>query len=122
MATGKYQKWIEPDGLTLIRGWARDGLTDEQLARNMGISTKTLYEWKKTHCEIREALKSGKDVADYEVENALFEMAKSGNVTAAIFWLKNRKPGKWRSKPENESDGKELEKLRDILGGIPSAF
>ena len=37
MAKGKYQKWLEPEGLLLLEGWARDGLTDEQLAQKMGI-------------------------------------------------------------------------------------
>ena len=47
MAKGKYQEWLEPEGLLRIEGWARDGLTDEQIAQNMGITAKTLYEWKK---------------------------------------------------------------------------
>ena len=54
MAKGKYQKWLEPDGLLLLKGWARDGLTDEQIAHNMGITAKTLYEWKKLYSDIRE--------------------------------------------------------------------
>lgn len=43
MAKGKYHKWLDLDNLTLLKGWARDGLTDEQIARNMGISPSTLY-------------------------------------------------------------------------------
>lgn len=46
MAKGKYQRWLEPDGLLLLEGWARDGLTDEQIAGNIGITATTLYEWK----------------------------------------------------------------------------
>ena len=63
MAKGKYQRWLEPDGLLLLEGWARDGLTVEQIAHNMGITAKTLYEWKNAHSEICEALKKGKEVA-----------------------------------------------------------
>ena len=100
MAVGKYQKWMEPDGLLLLEGWARDGLTDEQLAHNMGITAKTLYVWKKEHRAICEALKRGKEVVDYEVENALLNKALGGDTTAQIFWLKNRRPDKWRDKPE----------------------
>ena len=48
MAKGKYQEWLEPDGLLLLEGWARDGLSDEQIAHNMGIVTSTLYDWKKS--------------------------------------------------------------------------
>lgn len=56
---GKYQKWLEPEGLLLIEGWARDGLTDEQIAKNMGISIATLYNWKNQNLEILEDLKRG---------------------------------------------------------------
>lgn len=75
MATGKYQKWMTPDGLMLLTAWARDGLSDEQLARKIGISTSTLYEWKKRHQEISEALARGKEPVDVEVENALHKLA-----------------------------------------------
>lgn len=114
MAKGKYQEWIEPEGLLKIEGWARDGLTDEQIARNMGINPATLYEWKKKYPKIAESLKRSKDVADRQVENALFENAISGNITAQIFWLKNRKPNKWRDKQEYE-DRTAIDKLDGIL-------
>lgn len=114
MAKGKYQEWLEPEGLLKIEGWARDGLTDEQIARNMGINPATLYEWKKKYPKIAESLKRSKDVADRQVENALFENAISGNITAQIFWLKNRKPDKWRDKQEYE-DRTAIDKLDGIL-------
>lgn len=129
MGKGKYVEWLQPDSLLMLECWARDGLTDEQIAHNVGVSTKTLYEWKKTHGEISEALKRGKAVVDYEVENALLKRAlgyeyteerievseKDGkkviqtvkqvvpDTTAQIFWLKNRKPDKWRDKQEPNS-------------------
>ena len=126
MATGKYHRWLEPEGLTLLRGWARDGLTDEQIAHNMGISARTLDRWKHDHSPICRALKSGKEVADYEVENSLYRMATGywneetaidakgnehtvmkwypPNVTAAIYWTKNRRPDKWREKREEQAE------------------
>ena len=122
MAKGKYQRWLEPDGLTLLEGWARDGLTDEQTAKKMGITAKTLYEWKNRYSEICEALKKGKEVVDYEVENALLQSARDGNTTAQIFWLKNRRPDKWRDKPEIPGDTDALKKARELLEGIPSAI
>ena len=64
MAKGKYREWLSEDGLIKIQGWARDGLIDEQIAHNMGITTKTLYEWKNKYGEISEALKKGKEVID----------------------------------------------------------
>ena len=45
MAKGKYQEWLEPDGLLKLEGYARDGLTDEQIAKNMGINVATLYKY-----------------------------------------------------------------------------
>lgn len=128
MAKGKYAEWLEPDGLLRIEGWARDGLTDEQIAHNMGITTSTLYEWKKRYSEFAESLKKNKEVVDIEVENALLKRAlgyfveeekvieseKDGrrvektrkhvpaDVTAQIYWLKNRKKNIWRDKQEQE--------------------
>lgn len=113
MAKGKYEYWLTEDGLTLLQGWARDGLTDEQIADNCEISCSTLYVWKKQYPEISEALKKGKDIVDYEVENALLQKAKSGDTTAMIFWLKNRRPDKWRDKPVLD-DNTEIEDMRSI--------
>ena len=133
MANGKYEYWLTPDGLLLLEAWARDGLIDEDIAHNVGISPATLYEWKKRFPEISEALKRGKEVVDIQVENALFKRAigyeyevvktilseKDGkrvevvkkqmppDTTAQIFWLKNRKPSTWRDKVvsvDNDND------------------
>lgn len=59
----------------MIEGWARDGLTDEQIAHNMGINAKTLWKWKNTYDPICNALKKGKEVVDRLVENALLRKA-----------------------------------------------
>lgn len=122
MAKGKYQRWLEPDGLLLLEGWARDGLTDEQIAHNMGITAKTLYVWKNEHSNICEALKKGKEVIDYQVENALLKKALDGDTTAQIFWLKNRRPDKWRDKPEVPGDSDGLKRAKELLEGISSAI
>lgn len=150
MAKGKYQEWLEPENLIRMKGWAMDGLTDADIAHNMGIALSTLCEWKNKFPEIADSLKKSKEVADRIVENALFERAKGmretvkkpikvkevlygadgkrisekehieyaeedvfvpPDTTAAIFWLKNRKPEQWRDKRhvdehvEIESDG-----------------
>lgn len=129
MAKGKYQEWLTEEGLTLLEGWARDGLTDEQISHNVGVTAKTLYEWKNKYSEISESLKKGKEVADYEVESATFKAAKGyyyteetvtnkgdvvevrkyqpPNPTLNIFWLKNRIPDKWRDKQSHELTGKD---------------
>ena len=75
MAKGKYEYWLTPEGLVLLEGWARDGLTDEQIAHNMGINKATLYRWKEKYCDICNALKIGKAVVDRQVENALLKRA-----------------------------------------------
>lgn len=46
MAKGKANDWLDENKLLLLQGWARDGLPDEQIAENMGISVRTLYRWK----------------------------------------------------------------------------
>ena len=105
MAKGKWQEWIEPDGLLLLEGWARDGLTDEQIAHNMGIGARTLYEWKNEYPQIAQTLKKTKEVVDRAVENALYKKAIEGDTTAMIFWLKNRRPLDWRDKRETALSG-----------------
>lgn len=120
----KSDRWLEPDGLVLIQGWAREGLSDEQIAHNMGIAYSTFREWKKDDSlrAISAALKSGKEVTDYLVENALYKKAREGDVTACIFWLCNRRPDKWRRNPEFTGDSEVLNKAKEILGGVHSAF
>ncbi len=75
MAKGKYEYWLTPEGLLKLEGWARDGLTDEQIAKNIGINPATLYDWKKKYDEISKTLKRGKEVVDRQVENALLKRA-----------------------------------------------
>lgn len=94
MAKGQYKKWLEPENLLLLQGWKRDGLTDEQIAKNIGVRRETLYAWINKYPNIANALKMGKEQANFIIENALFKKAKSGHVTAQIFWLKNN----WRDK------------------------
>lgn len=84
IAIGKYQKWLEPDGLLLLEAWARDGLTDEQISKNMGITSRSLTEYKKSYLPIFLALKRGKEVVDYEVENALLKRALGYTVKETI--------------------------------------
>ncbi|MEG0259428.1 MAG: helix-turn-helix domain-containing protein [Lysinibacillus sp.] len=72
---GKYVEWLTPEGLLKIEGWARDGLTNEQIAQNIGITRKTLQEWIKRFSDIRDTLKKGKEVVDRQVENALLKRA-----------------------------------------------
>lgn len=134
MAKGKYEYWLTPDGLLLIEAWARDGLTDEQIAHNMGVAYSTLRVWRDKYSALSAALKRGKEIVDIQVENALLKRAlgyqykevkteeyetEDGpgkrvtttvkevvpDTTAQIFWLKNRKPEVWRDKQNVELSG-----------------
>lgn len=102
MAKTTYKDWEEKEKILLLQGWARNGLTNEQIASNMDIAVSTLWEWRKKSPKISSALKIGKDEADIQVENALYKEALKGNTTAIIFWLKNRKSKEWRDKIQQE--------------------
>lgn len=102
MAKTTYTDWEAEEKILLLQGWARNGLTNEQIASNMDISTVTLWEWRKKSLKISNALKIGKDEADIQVENALYKAALEGNTTAMIFWLKNRRSKEWRDKIQQE--------------------
>lgn len=148
LAKGKYEYWLTAEGLLRLGAWARDGLTDEQISKNIGISRKTLAEWKNRFSDICDTLKKNKEVADIEVENALHKRAvgyktveqrveeseKDGKkiitiskevapeTAAAIFWLKNRQPNKWRDKHDVNASVVEdtvADKLREVFGGAP---
>lgn len=137
-AKGKFDEWLTEDGLLQIEGWARDGLTDKQIAHNIGVSEKSFTTWKSRFPSIVTALKKGKAPVDMQVENALLKSALGHVVTvkkpikvkiekqkvgegkvveeriqyveeevyippqviAQIFWLKNRRPDKWRDRPQ----------------------
>ncbi|MDG4973882.1 HNH endonuclease [Lactococcus lactis] len=75
MVKPKYEEWLTEEGLLQIEGWARTGLTDEQIAHNMGVSLTSLKKYKKDHPSILTALKKGKEIVDFQVENALLKRA-----------------------------------------------
>lgn len=91
MAKAKYKEWLLPENLTRLRGWAMDGLTDAQIAENIGISTVTIWDWKSKYPNFANALKKGKDVADREVENALYKSAMGYDVIEEIQELRLNK-------------------------------
>ena len=132
---GVYREWISDEGLTIVKGWAMDGLSNKQIAHNMGIDESTFYEWQNKFSQFSEAVKEGKAVIDRQVENALLKRALgyeveesktymkddgtgrkikhvektnkhiSSDATSMIFWLKNRKPNEWNDRRQVEHSG-----------------
>lgn len=107
MAKSKAEKWLEPDGLLRIEGWARDGLTEEQIAKNMGVSRSTLSDYKVKYPDILRAIKNSKEVADREVENALFNKATG-------YTVKLKKPMKMRHVEYDEVSGRKVAEYERI--------
>lgn len=128
--------------IQLAENYALLGATDDEMADFFGVSKQTLNKWKKDYPEFLDSLKKGKSVADANVASRLYNRAigydakatkfatNEGKITdkveyiehyppdttAAIFWLKNRQPGKWRDKKEVENQvklGDELESMSD---------
>lgn len=144
----KYYTNVEPK-LLLVEAWARNGVTDKDIAEKLGVSHDSFIEYKKQFPELVESLKNGKEVIDTQVENALLKAAMgytanentyengvltktvvkevAPNTTALIFWLKNRNPKDWRDKQEVEHSGTldvDIERMNDneILAGIETAI
>jgi transcriptional regulator with XRE-family HTH domain len=141
-------KWPQvKDKLILVEKWARDGLTEEQICKNLGISRQTLNEYKKTHSDLVDALKKGKEVFITEIENALSKSAlgyeyeevktyikdedgkvvkytektkkhQPPNVGACAFLLKNKDRGNWSDNPMKLEIERELLELQKKAQGM----
>lgn len=129
-----YTHWLTEKGLAQVKEWAEEGLINKQIANKMRINNATLYEWQDRFPEFADAIKKGKNVIDEQVESSLLKRAigyqyeeetwgknnvgemvivkrvvklQAPDVTAQIFWLKNRQPERWRERVEvkNEHEG-----------------
>lgn len=72
----KAEEWLTEDGLLTIRGLARDGLTNEQIAETIHVNRSTFSKWAKAHPPIAEALREGRRPVIEEVESAAYKAAK----------------------------------------------
>ena len=79
---------------------AAQGLGPTQIARALGGSWDTYNKNKKRSSELSDAIKRGEAKGLAEVTNALFSSAQGGNVTAQIFYLKNRDTENWMDRVE----------------------
>lgn len=95
---------VDYDRIELLAG---QGLSKKQIAYCIGIGESTLYEKQKTDPDFLEAIKKGKATGLNTITNALYESGKGGNVTAQIFYLKNREPTKWQDRRQTEHTGKD---------------
>lgn len=118
------------------------GATDIEIADFLEVDVRTLYRWKGEHEAFCQALKAGKDVADERVERSLYARANGyehnevdirvvdhaivqtpirkyypPDTTAAIFWLKNRRPEDWRDKHDVEHSGDLIVKINKLANG-----
>lgn len=134
-STTKYEciatEWLEEENLMLLECWARDGYTYQDIANRIGIDVSTLKRWRVQYPEINDALKKGREIIDYMVENALLKSAlgyktkevrvttimrygkvvetqtetlskeQAPNVSAIQCWLFNRLPDKWKKNRDN---------------------
>lgn len=130
----KYDPTITP---VIVKWMARSGLTIEQIAFQLGLKVPTFNRWVKKYNELAEALREGKDYSDAIIEESLFQRAKgytvtleeakegdkayvktitkhyAPDITAIIFWLKNRRPDSWRDVRQLDLDmaGKSTDEL-----------
>jgi cell fate (sporulation/competence/biofilm development) regulator YmcA (YheA/YmcA/DUF963 family) len=106
------------------------GATDKELADFFEVSEQTINAWKSAHATFLESVKKGKQQADADVVDRLYQRAMgyehpevdirvvngeivetpitkiyAPDTTAAIFWLKNRQRAKWRDRVEQELTG-----------------
>lgn len=98
--TDTYKSWrrdeVLNDKLLMMEGLTREGATNKQVAEALGIHENTLGNMKVNYRDVSEALRKGRELVDYAVENSLLRKALAGDVTAQTFWLRNRKPSEWR--------------------------
>lgn len=85
-----------PEFLKEIRNLGALGFTDQNVADYYGVDVKTISRNKERYEEFCLALKQGREMAVSSVTRSLFKSATEGNVTAQIFFLKNRAPDRFQ--------------------------
>lgn len=123
---------LSEEGLAKVLELSRSGCTQEEIAREFGITRQTLFHWSKANTQLREAILEGKKVADERVEDSLYEQCfdrpfveetteydnegrvvkrvvkkkvNPASVNAIQYWLANRSEGKWKARQQLELVG-----------------
>lgn len=73
--SGKYTRWLRPDGLAQIENWAAKGCDYAEIAHNMGVSRSTLSEWRNRFADISDAIEKGRAESVTAIENMAFRLA-----------------------------------------------
>ena len=97
-AKGTSRFIVTPKILARVEALARKGLTIDQIADCLGITDRTVYTHKRRNAQFDQAIKRGQSKGLGTISNALFRAAKNGNITAQIFYLKNRGPDAWKDR------------------------
>jgi hypothetical protein len=130
---------FDPSFVERARAMCEQGATDLEMADAFGVSSSTFYAWRHQYPEFSEAVIAGKEAADDRVERAFFNRAVGytfesekvfqfqGQIVradtrehvppdpgAALNWLKNRRPDKWRDKQVHEHSGPNGAPIRNI--------
>ena len=99
MAAGRkaidISEWLTPENKLRIQGWARDGLIEKQIYKNMGIGKSTFYKWKNENVEFAELLKESKKTADREVQSAVNALCNKPTLKSVSEIVKEVLAGKW---------------------------
>lgn len=132
--TQTFADWCKDDNnLLLVESWTRDGYTITDIANRLGISATLITRARREVPEFDAALRVGRELVDYKVENALLRVAlgyktkevkvtttmrygkvvetikevtekeQAPNVSAIQTWLYNRQKDKWRNMSGKQS-------------------
>lgn len=141
MARIKVEDWLTEDSLLKLKGWARDGLTDIEIWKQIGIGKTTFYKWMKLYPNFANAIKEGREPVIVQVEDAFInsclgyyktertiieypdgtqvkkavEKYYPPKVGAQIFYLKTKKPELWSDDKDNTDA---LDKVDELIRGL----
>ncbi|MEN9924169.1 MAG: hypothetical protein RL268_295 [Pseudomonadota bacterium] len=145
MGVGRPTKY-KPEYVKQAAKLCEAGFTDNELADFFEVDKATINRWKLSHPDFCASIKAGKSPVDDRVERSLYQRAigyeqeevkifmpagatepvyakftakYAPDVTACIFWLKNRRPEQWRDKPEGMNEDALSEAVNRLVDALP---